>query len=61
LSGVLCFFRWVWDAGFPVGQGAGFPVVGVGVVVADLLSFRRSNGFRRVSLTGDRRVFLSIY
>jgi len=33
------FFRWVCDAGFPVGQGAGFPVV------AGMLNFRRSNGF----------------
>jgi hypothetical protein len=37
LSGVL---------GFPVGRGAGFPVDGVGVVVASVLSFRRG-GFNR--------------
>jgi hypothetical protein len=31
--GCCVFFRWVCDAGFPVGRGAGFPVVGVGDVV----------------------------
>jgi hypothetical protein len=40
------FFWWVCDAGFPVGRGAGFPVVRVGDVVAGVLNFRQSNCFR---------------
>jgi hypothetical protein len=52
LSGVL---------GFPVGRGAGFPVVGLRVVVAGVLSFRRCDGFRRGGFNRDERIFLSMY
>jgi hypothetical protein len=44
-----------------VGQGAGFSVVGVGVVVPSVLNFQQSNGFRRVDSRRDERVFLSMY
>jgi hypothetical protein len=52
LSGVL---------GFSVGRGVGFPMVGVEVVVASVLSFRWYDGFRRDGFNRDERVFLSMY
>jgi len=56
LFGMLCFF---WSG--MLGRGAEFPVVGVEVVVAGVLSFRQLNGLWQVGSTGDERVFLSMY
>jgi hypothetical protein len=53
---MLCFF---WSG--MLGRGAEFPVVGVEVVVAGVLSFRQLNGLWQVGSTGDERVFLSMY
>jgi hypothetical protein len=43
-----------------MGRGARFPVVGVGVVVAGVLSFQRWMVSDKVGSTGDENVFLSM-